>query len=233
MAKKISGEYFVDNRNFCPIGTKVRDLIEGKVEDARRDVAKKRIILEANQRKNRERIFKPLGVDMPLPEMTEQEYLDKCIPMDAWLYVQYGAILFPQPDGTVKISVDGQECLTDREARGKTLAEINGAASPKKDTPEELIKDIQWGPAGRKESDAEKDEKPAEAEKNEDGPKGAAIVSPRHEVPAEDLLEPVRAQAMLRKRKKRRIKTLKFAVIGSVALLFLLTASLLAWRFLM
>lgn len=238
MAKKISGEYFVDNRDFCPVGNRVRNLIKGKIEDKRRETARKKVELEENQKKHRERIFKALGVDMPLPEMTEKEYLDKCIPMDAWLYVQYGAILFPQPDGSIKISEDGQKCLTDLEDRGKTLAEINGAASPKKNTPEEQVKSIQWGGGAQKEKEAvpKTPEKQAEENKQEKKNKPEADCVENgggHSVqPDNDLLAPIRKQAELKEKRRKKIRFLKNTVVGSVGLLTLLSVSLLIWRFL-
>jgi len=133
MPKKISGEYFRENREFVPIGRKVRDCISGSIEKKRLDTARKFAELFKNQRESRARIFKAYGIDMPLPDISESQYLERHVPADAWLYVQYGAILFPQEDGSVKISSDGALLITDLEVKGRTIADINGIPTRKED----------------------------------------------------------------------------------------------------
>lgn len=221
MAKKISGEYFKENRDFIPLGSAVKGLLEGKIEQERRDTAREFIKLQENQRKSREQTFKAYGMNMPLPVISEKEYLEKHIPMDAWLYSQYGAILYPQEDGTTTISSDGAGIIIDRGMYGKSMAEINGVPQKKE-------------PGGEGET-GEPEETPSPAinlNKNQNQESNSNPI-PRDISPdKEDVLAPHRKKYAVEQRKRRREKLVIRGVIGGVLVLGMLVIALVAYKLL-
>lgn len=222
--KKISGEYFKENRDFIPLSSIVKEKLAGSVEKKRLDTARKYMELSKNQKESRARIFKAYGVDMPLPDITEAEYLDRIVPMDAWLYSQYGAILYPQEDGSTKISEDGALLIIDLEVKGKTLAEINGVPTRKEETPtseKEPVKEPVKKAAPR----------PAAGQPKEN-PVLPGVPDPgagRDQI--QDILAPNRERAARYHKKVRRISLVRKGIFWTVALLFAAVGTLMAYRF--
>lgn len=222
--KKISGEYFKENRDFIPLSSIVKEKLAGSVEKKRLDTARKYMELSKNQKESRARIFKAYGVDMPLPDITEAEYLDRIVPVDAWLYSQYGAILYPQEDGSTKISEDGALLIIDLEAKGKTLAEINGVPTRKEEVQ-----------APEKEPVKEPVKEPAPqppAGQPKENPVLPGVPDPKKgEAQVQDILAPNRERAARYHKKVRRVGLVRKGIFWTAALLFAAVGTLMAYRF--
>ena len=161
---------------------------------------------------------------MPLPDITEAEYLDRIVPMDAWLYSQYGAILYPQEDGSTKISEDGALLIIDLEVKGKTLAEINGVPTRKEETSASEKEPV-------KEPVKEAAPRPAAGQPKEN-PVLPGVPDPgagRDQI--QDILAPNRERAARYHKKVRRISLVRKGIFWTAALLFAAVGTLMAYRF--
>lgn len=229
MAKKISGEYFKENRDFIPMASAVKNVIADKIDKKRLDTARKFMELQAKQKESRARIFKSYGIDMPLPDISEKDYLEKFIPMDAWLYSQYGAILYPQEDGSTKISQDGGVLIVDIDVKGKTLAEINGVPQ-KKDPAKEAAAPTPHDTRGNEGEQKKQSPQPLagnERDNAADTRQNASAEPPR------DVLAASRKKMLLQQQKKRSETLAKRIIIGSVSILLVLTVVLAAYKLLL
>lgn len=113
IVKKISGEYFKDNRKFVKMPVFLQDYIKKCIEPQRQEKASLAEHLANAQKESRKKKFGQYGIDMPLPELKKEMYLSKVLPIDAFLYVLYGAILWEKPTG-MEISRDARD-LMERE----------------------------------------------------------------------------------------------------------------------
>jgi hypothetical protein len=109
-AKKISGEYFKDNRDFVKVPGFLQDYIKECIEPQRQEKAILAEHLANAQKESRKKKFGAYGIDMPLPELKKETYLSKILPIDAFLYVLYGAILWEKPIG-MEISRDARDLM--------------------------------------------------------------------------------------------------------------------------
>ena len=109
-AKKISGEYFKDNRDFVKMPVFLQDYIKKCIEPQRQEKAILAEHLANAQKESRKKKFGAYGIDMPLPELKKETYLSKILPIDAFLYVLYGAILWEKPIG-MEISRDARDLM--------------------------------------------------------------------------------------------------------------------------
>lgn len=235
--KKISAEYFMGNRTFYPVSEKVGKLMrtDGKIEIKRRDTAKKFIELQNMQKESRKKIFAKYGLDMPLPEISEREYLEKKIPMDSWLYIQYGAIMDNislEREGTLslvtscdipkeersKVSEDALDIIFYLEVKGGSMAEVNGAAKPEAQKEEPAPSPSPPEPTVAKEKPASTNKRDFTAEeKPDDG----------------DVLAPRRREIEARERKRaaseKRARKIIFCVLA-LSSIFMSAALFLALR---
>jgi hypothetical protein len=109
-AKKISGEYFKDNRDFVKIPGFLKEYIRDYIEPKRQEKASLAEQLASAQKESRKKKFGAYGIDMPLPELKKETYLSKILPIDAFLYVLYGAILWEKQTG-MEISRDARDLM--------------------------------------------------------------------------------------------------------------------------
>jgi hypothetical protein len=110
IVKKISGEYFKDNRKFVKMPVFLQDYIKKCIEPQRQEKASLAEHLANAQKESRKKKFGQYGIDMPLPELKKEMYLSKVLPIDAFLYVLYGAILWEKPTG-MEISRDARDLM--------------------------------------------------------------------------------------------------------------------------
>lgn len=136
--KRILGDDFRENRTFVPLLGKIAAAVMdgGDIEKKRQERADAFMELQKKQIESRKTMFEKIGVDMPLPVLSREEWLSRIVPPDAWLYSQYGAILdentdeWKNTDDVIeeerlpRISKDASELIDKLVIEGLTMEQI-------------------------------------------------------------------------------------------------------------